>query len=217
MKAELQQKEAISRVIQSLKGSKGHIVDNRPQAENINIIQRYNLSSRNLGTNLDPADFGDYTPEAHHIIPVEIVNGYFGDSDREEFGTYRNYDERWNGIYLPDTPKDQDNPESNRYGLPYHRYGEGAHSRYTVWVKSKLNSVNLASDDADEAKRVHTIAETIRNKITSMQDNSCLDDIAAYDDKKAARMSGGGDSASGGGFFRRNPSRGARFQGDYAE
>lgn len=145
-------------------------------------IQFYTLSRENLRKVLGPVpDFGSYTAEAHHIIPKNLIEESYGSGNTDD--DIEVYDRQWNGIFLPDTPKENDdNREDNGKNLPYHRNNVLNHNSYDDFVRKELNNAGikiegLKSDNAD----IYNVAGRIRGIITNMGGVACLDEITYYD------------------------------------
>lgn len=137
------------------------------------IIQRnaHHLNSGELASNLGSAPFTN--AEAHHIIPIELVNRAFPPRLRKDDNDYYDYDTGWNGIYLKST-----SPVRNDTSLPYHRQRNTLnHEDYTSFVEDGIDDIINLRD----SENAEDIVENLRNGIGRMDNFTSLDDIGDPD------------------------------------
>lgn len=179
-----QNKEKVSRQIGKSERKSGQRFSIKGNKTNIipvyKTIQCYTLSRENLRDSIGQVpNFGNYTPEAHHIIPVNLIERSYRDGDTDD-GICKNYDSQWNGIFLPATPTgNDDNRENNGSQLPYHRNRVLNHNTYDAFVEEKLNGAGITDLKSDNLN-IQQVAGQIRGIIINMGGRACLDEIRFY-------------------------------------
>lgn len=143
-------------------------------------LKRHSLK-KNLGS---PP--GICNPEAHHIIPANVVKDYFV----VENENYWTYNDRGNGIFLPGYPSAS---EVKGIGAPAHRASNKSfnHNQYDAYVRAKISQsekIKRGIERGIDDEYVSELITNIRNIISRMPNDACLDDIGSYDQNYYAEV-----------------------------